>query len=242
MEKIVRANVTDQIFKLLKAKISDGDWKVGEKIPSETELAEILGVSRMSLRMAIQKLNALGLTETRPGEGTFVKNFSMKPYFNEVMKSNLISTDLSTVNEFHRALEIACIELVLYKKVRKQDLEDLEKLYETMKQALLEERMDDFDEVDMRFHRAIVSMTQNQLFEMVYDAIFDMIFLTIKTSTRQVLERTGNYEELWQHHFEILQGIKTNDLERCIRAEKNAWKQHQTFIATNGLLSHAQQK
>ena len=114
----------------------------------------------------------------------------------------------------------------------------MEKLYETMKQALLDERMDDFDELDMRFHRAIVSMTRNRLFEMVYDAIFDMIFFTIKTSTRQVKERTGNYDEVWRHHFEILQGIKTKDLERCIRAEKNAWKTHQTFITTNGPVPH----
>lgn len=55
MTKFVRSNLSDQIFDYLKEQIVSGEWKPGEKIPSETELSAQLGVSRMSLRTAIKK-------------------------------------------------------------------------------------------------------------------------------------------------------------------------------------------
>ena len=82
--KVQRVSVTDQVFDILVKKILDGEWKVGEKIPSEIDLAQQLGVSRVSLKIALQKLNTLGVTETRVGEGTFVCEFNMKKYFSDL--------------------------------------------------------------------------------------------------------------------------------------------------------------
>ena len=49
MEEFKRASLSDQIFDYIKRQIDNGTWKPGEKIPSETELARELGVSRMTL-------------------------------------------------------------------------------------------------------------------------------------------------------------------------------------------------
>ena len=69
---ISRSNITDQIVQYFKEKIVSGEWKVGEKIPSENQLTETLGVSRASIRTAIQQLVGIGVLESRHGKGTFL--------------------------------------------------------------------------------------------------------------------------------------------------------------------------
>ena len=56
----------------LKESIEKGKWQVGDRIPAERELAEKYGVSRMTLRQAVQTLVDEGILERRVGSGTFV--------------------------------------------------------------------------------------------------------------------------------------------------------------------------
>ena len=69
---ITHSNVTEQLVQYFKDNINSGNWKVGEKIPSENQLTEILGVSRASVRTAIQYLVGVGVLESRHGKGTFL--------------------------------------------------------------------------------------------------------------------------------------------------------------------------
>ena len=67
-----RVKLSDQIAEQLEGMIADGTLKPGERLPAERQLAERLGISRPSLREAIQKLASKGLLSTRQGGGTFV--------------------------------------------------------------------------------------------------------------------------------------------------------------------------
>ena len=62
----------EQIAALLAARIADGTYPPRRRIPSETELCEEFGVSRPTVRQAIQVLRERGLTETVRGKGTYV--------------------------------------------------------------------------------------------------------------------------------------------------------------------------
>ena len=61
IQKISRDSISDQVFVQMKEQILEGEWKPGEKIPSENELARQFGVSRVTVRNALQKLSALEL-------------------------------------------------------------------------------------------------------------------------------------------------------------------------------------
>jgi len=63
---------TQQVREQLRAAIERGEHPPGERLPPERELAELLGVSRVSVREAIRSLEALGLVEVRHGRGCFV--------------------------------------------------------------------------------------------------------------------------------------------------------------------------
>jgi GntR family transcriptional regulator len=61
-----------QLRNLLKAKIDRREWVLNEKLPSERELVEIYGVSRITVRQALKDLEYLGHLQSRPGKGIYV--------------------------------------------------------------------------------------------------------------------------------------------------------------------------
>ena len=72
-EYLKKQDIKEQVFQQLLSKIQSGEWKPGEKLPSENELTKAMGVSRITVREAIQKLVAINLVETYQGKGSFVK-------------------------------------------------------------------------------------------------------------------------------------------------------------------------
>lgn len=68
-----KVTVVESIIEQIVSKIRDGELLEGAKLPSERQLIDMLGVSRSSVREALQGLAAMGLVETRSGEGTFIK-------------------------------------------------------------------------------------------------------------------------------------------------------------------------
>ena len=72
--KIKSVSITNQVVEYLKENIESGDWVVGDKIPSENKLVEELGVSRSSIRTAVQYLIGLGVLKSYQGKGTYLVN------------------------------------------------------------------------------------------------------------------------------------------------------------------------
>jgi DNA-binding FadR family transcriptional regulator len=67
--------VTDDVFDQIAAEVLRGDVGAGEPLPSERRLAEVLGVSRPSVREALKRLNHAGLVDVRQGDATTVRDF-----------------------------------------------------------------------------------------------------------------------------------------------------------------------
>ena len=85
IEPIRKVNVSKQVFDQMLEMIYSGQWKSGDRLPSELELCGLFGVSRVTIRQAIQKLAALDLVETRHGEGSFIKDVSPGGSMNALM-------------------------------------------------------------------------------------------------------------------------------------------------------------
>lgn len=73
-----RRNAVETVFQDLRAAIAEGRLPVGSRLPSETRLAASYGVSRPIIREAMRSLQALGLTRSRPGSGSFVISSSQQ--------------------------------------------------------------------------------------------------------------------------------------------------------------------
>jgi GntR family transcriptional regulator len=85
-----------QLYKYYEKQISDGVLKPGDALPTEMEIAENLGISRMTVRRAIAELSIAGMIFTQKGKGTFVAKpnldnivFDLSNYFDEIKQKGM---------------------------------------------------------------------------------------------------------------------------------------------------------
>ena len=93
LKAVKKVNIGDQVYNQMKDQIMSGVWVPGEKIPSENQLMEVFGVSRGTVRQAIQKLSAVGLLETRRGEGSYVGQLGLANYFQSAVSAAFLNED-----------------------------------------------------------------------------------------------------------------------------------------------------
>ncbi len=75
LRPVTRKSVSDQVFDQVLGEVMDGGLEVGEQLPSERQLAEVLGVSRPAVREALQRMTQARLVEVRHGGGATVRDF-----------------------------------------------------------------------------------------------------------------------------------------------------------------------
>lgn len=182
-----RTGVSEQIFNILKSQIASGKWKPGMKISSENEIAAQFSVSRMSARNALQRLCAMGLLETRSGEGTFVKEFKLADYFREVAELLNDQKSLSGIREFRRFFERDYLILACQRRTE-EDIKDLRRLHQRMVELSAGDDFDAFFEIDMQFHHRICEMTGNEVFLMVEKILHDLLVTQLKGNTMYYAE------------------------------------------------------
>ena len=70
---IIKRSLVDQALEQLRARINNGTWEVGQRLPTEPELAAELGISRNTVREAMRVLAFAGLIEIRQGDGSYLR-------------------------------------------------------------------------------------------------------------------------------------------------------------------------
>ena len=69
-----RTSLADAAANSIRTEIAAGRWPIGSRIPIEPQLAQLLGVSRGTVREAVKTLVSRGLLEVRQGSGTYVRS------------------------------------------------------------------------------------------------------------------------------------------------------------------------
>ena len=132
LTRVRRAGVKNQVFEQLRDRIMERTWLPGAKIPSENALAVALGVSRVSIREALQMLATLGLLETRQGGGTTVREYSGEIFFTPLLPMLALDTpDILHVLEYRKIVEKGIVSLVV-KRVGNAEIEELEEVFRSM--------------------------------------------------------------------------------------------------------------
>ena len=106
-------NIVEQIVEL----IHDGSLKKGDRIPPERSLAEMLNVSRTSVREALKVMEIMGIIEIRPGEGSVVSDFNVEPFLSMIWPVILAEKDVERdLLEFRKILAEGSIRQLALKK------------------------------------------------------------------------------------------------------------------------------
>ncbi|MFC8506332.1 FadR/GntR family transcriptional regulator [Streptomyces sp. NPDC057411] len=153
-----RISLVDSAVEQLRAQLAEGEWAVGDRIPTEHELAEQLGVGRNTVREAVRVLVHAGLLESRQGNGTFVRSTADPA----AVLRGVRHAGARDVLELRVALETEAARLA----AARRDTHDLLRLRAAL--TTLREQGDRDADADVAFHRAVVEATHNEAFREVY--------------------------------------------------------------------------
>jgi len=209
--------ISDQVFDQLRELIFRGEFKAGEQILTERELAEAFGVSRTSVRDAINKLVVMGLLEQKQGQGTFVRSPDAKEQ--SILATMVESQDASITDllEVRMGLECNAAAMAASRAVEK-DLQFMEKSIEEMHKEVSSGRLG--TEADVSFHMAICYATKNPLQVFIMKNFYDFLFTGIKVNLEGLYQVPGNIETILEQHKTIFQAIRDHDPETAYRAMK----------------------
>lgn len=214
--KIQKSSVQDLVFDTLKTAILDGTFKCGDKLPSENELCEQLGVSRPSVKSAIQRLCTLSVVETRPGDGSYVTAFNPAAFFGQVSDFLVGKSNINEAAEYRCRMQIMYAELAM-ERITPQEKATLENILDGMDAAVAARDLDRMGQLDYRFHTEIVRATHNEfilkMYEMMQDVDLQYIYLENRNFFRELDEGLpGDHGDV---HRAIYESIITKDLARC---------------------------
>lgn len=215
-EAVRRTKVYEQAAQQLQRMIRDGLIKPGDKLPPERELAEMLQVSRGSLRDAIRTLELMGLVEPRQGEGTVVCDPSARSLINPLATVLLRQRELiGDLLEFRRMIEPNLAGRAA-ENVTDEELAYMEDILSRQKDKV--SRGELAIEEDSEFHYAIAQAAGNSVVLKVLDAFMDLLRETRERS----LQLEGRLQKSFMGHRRILDAIRKHD----VRTAEKAMRQH----------------
>ncbi|HEY9120906.1 MULTISPECIES: GntR family transcriptional regulator [Marinobacter] len=175
---IAPRRLADTIVEQLETMILEGTLQPGERLPPERVLAEQFGVSRPSLREAIQRLTAKGLLVSRQGGGNFVTE-SLGASFSDPLIPLLEARPEAQRDllEFRRTLEADCAYYAA-KRATEVDKAQLQKVYEELQGCYARDTDRDLEAegvADARFHLAIAEASHNVILLHTIRTLFNML-------------------------------------------------------------------
>lgn len=193
------STVTDGVVDYLTDAISSGQWKPGDRLPSEAQLCAQLGVSRITVRSAIGQLAALGLVQSQQGKGTFVCSPSMSV---SIPLLPLQNADRLSVFEFRKIIESESAALAAI-RASSFDVQALEESIVGMEKDPSDKGV---AEQDMVFHALIAQATGNEVIQRVFQMMQE-------TYTRMFEDNVIHLGKAGaEHHRRILLAIQTRDM------------------------------
>lgn len=223
-EPIRLERVSQKVAHQLKKAISDSIFRVGDRLPAERELAEQMGVSRPSIREALQQLEIQGLVKTVHGGGTVVRNITEQDMGKPM--------EIFLGDDRLRVLELTEVRALLEpwaarRAAQSRTDEELDRI-----RYYLEEMEHDFEkgviryEIDFQFHTEIVAAAHNTIFLHLMSSVYQWVSYSIRIHREQVFLTREDQHIIFNHHLRVFKAIQNSDPE----AAESAMKDHLLYV------------
>ena len=208
-------SVVDRLVDNIIEAIITKEFRPGDKIPTESELSEMMGMSRNSVREAVKILVAYGILEVRRAEGTFVvSNYNDKMLNPMVYGIILSGRDQAGLIETRRIIDTGVLSIVI-EKVTDKEMGELEDALEALKRELFREKpsAERIFDADVAFHQSIMRLTQNDILNGI--GIFvDRITKLSRIKTTENIIAMHRLEELYEMHRESISVLRRKELSK----------------------------
>jgi GntR family transcriptional repressor for pyruvate dehydrogenase complex len=206
MKSIKRVSVTKQVVESVKESIISGQFTVGEKLPAEVKLCELLKVSRSSIREAMQALQVEGYVELIPGRGAFVRDNQSHDY-NTVRKWFIESVPtLEDYTEVREAIEPLAVRMAIQRSTE-EEIQALLDIHQEFIDAEKENNVSLMANLDEKFHTQIIVMAHNVLLSKI-NSLLASELKKYRVMSISVKEHSDN---TIQEHGMICKSIKMRD-------------------------------
>jgi DNA-binding FadR family transcriptional regulator len=205
------------------------ELKVGDSIPKELELAEIMGVSRTVIRESLNRLRTMGLIETKKKKGTVLKSPDIMSILQKSIIPHILDDNtLKEIFELRLALEVGMADFV----VQRASEDDIQELFEIVKDEKTPSVGSLFDiDYEVAFHGKLYEITGNDslkafinLLLPVYHYIYSSGLLNLPTTSKH-----------FTSHLQLVEILKTRDVEKFRAGMRNHLENHFFRILSLGV-------
>jgi len=215
--------VSTQIAEQIRTSILAGEFAPGDKLPPERELAEMFGVSRPSVREALNVLASSGLVMSYQGGGTVVKSLVDSSSANPLSELIRLQKDRALdVIEVRKCME-SWTSWYAAERALPDDIRRMEDIIAGMKQNLILKQPS--EDLDANLHIIIARATHNVVWLHLMQNLFDAMKEFQQSVWRAVYLTIEDHQLLFEHHNTIVQAIKAKDPQ----AARDAMVNHLTF-------------
>lgn len=201
-----------KVIGYVKTMILDGQLCLGDKLPTEREMAETLRLGRYSIREALRIMENMGLIESRQGSGNYLSSNICKNLTQSLSMLLLVKqVDFQEISQLRRAIELHAYRLAM-DNISKQQLDEMKKTLEKMNASNLKEEV----QLDRAFHYLIIKASGNKLIISIMEALSELceqfIEQVLKQSTAEMKEKFA------LSHLKMLEGLETKDNDKGYQA------------------------
>ena len=223
MEAVNTGSVVEKVIQQLTRAVSNGRFKMGQKLPSEFELMEELHVSRNSLREAMKILSAMGIVDIRRGDGTYICSQVKPSIFDSIIYSMILesSSELEII-ELRQTLDEDVLDIAM-DKCTADDIVRLQDYINKMRFYFENGEISKAAKMDYQFHMYLTECTQNSFLCRIVTGVYRLFEHSIEKNIRT--------EELFaqadEHHQEIVDCLKDKDKSRIkevVDRSLSSWK------------------
>ncbi len=206
-----RVSISREIAEQLRDAIVTGRFEIGERLPTEDELAQRYGVSRPSVREALKLLAAQNLIRAR--RGPTGGNFVVQPSYEELAESlsgaatllvGLGALGIDEIIEARRSLQGSCLDLAV-QNASDEHLRDIEQALERQQDPGLSDEA--FCQADVAFHRALVDATGNGMLRFVMYTVIEALIPVTNMIVTVARERS----DIIDTHQRMLKALQQRD-------------------------------
>lgn len=202
-QSIHQPSIVEQIIDTFKEAILNGELRPGQRLPSELDLAEQLGVGRSAIREAMKIMEALGVVTIKQGSGTFIVDKPSPKMLNPLVFAIMLEAGMAMdFYELRYSTQVSYCELAA-QKATAEDWERIQHAAEALEAFIQKSGFDrtEFCNLDLDFHVAIMEATHNPLILRIGRTVEELFFTSIHIS----LSGSGN---VVNHHRLIMEAMR----------------------------------
>ena len=231
LSPIAKTRAYEQAAEQIAGRIREGAWRPGDRLPSERDLAAQLGISRGSTREALRILEAMGLLEIRPGEGTIVRDPHARPP--SAAAPDLLAgltVEVGDLWEVRKLIEPGAAYLAA-ERCNAEELAAIEDVLRRTEQLLSGQDTAEAFQKNPDFHMAVASASGNAMLERIQRMLLEAekeAMRSLTTEDRTVQQATATLAEHRRIYEEIRAGrprkAEKAALDHLIKSWMASWR------------------